>query len=56
MRRSLAAYNVVRALMVRAAREHDRMPRRLSFKGALQSLLGFAEKLRESSAKKRDWL
>jgi Transposase DDE domain len=53
---TLAAYNVVRALMVRAAKEHDRIPCRLSFKGALQSLLGFAEKLRESSAKKRDWL
>ena len=45
---TLAAYNVIRALMVRAAREHDRVPRRLSFKGALQSLLGFAEKLRET--------
>ena len=44
------------ALMARAAKEHDRIPRRLSFKGALQSLLGFAEKLRESSAEKRDWL
>ena len=43
---TLAAYNVVRALMARAAKEHDRIPRRLSFKGALQSLLGFAEKLR----------
>ena len=53
---TLAAYNVVRALMARAAKEHDRIPRRLSFKGALQSLLGFAEKLRESSAEKRDWL
>ena len=39
-----------------AAKEHDRIPRRLSFKGALQSLLGFAEKLRESSAENRDWL
>ena len=53
---TLAAYNVVRALMARAAKEHDRTPRRLSFKGALQSLLGFAEKLRESSPRKRDWL
>ena len=53
---TLAAYNVIRALMARAAKEHERIPRRLSFKGALQSLLGFAEKLRESSAEKRDWL
>jgi hypothetical protein len=29
---TLAAYNVVRALMARAAKEHDRIPRRLSFK------------------------
>ena len=42
---TLAAYNVVRRLTARAAKEHDRIPRRLSFKGALQSLLGFAEKL-----------
>ncbi|MGZ3387957.1 MAG: IS4 family transposase, partial [Isosphaeraceae bacterium] len=53
---TLAAYNVVRALMARAARGHGREPRRLSFKGALQSLLGFAEKLRESSEEKRAWL
>ena len=53
---TLTGYNVVRALMVQAAKEHRREPRQLSFKGALQSLLGFAEKLRESSAKKRDWL
>jgi IS4 transposase len=30
---TLAAYNVVRALMARAARVHRREPRRLSFKG-----------------------
>ena len=53
---TLAGYNVVRALMVKAAKEHGREPRRLSFKGALQALLGFAEKLRESSAAKRQWL
>ena len=53
---TLAAYNVIRALMARAAKVHKRRPRRLSFKGALQSLLGFAEKLRDSSPEKRDWL
>jgi hypothetical protein len=53
---TLAAYNVIRALMARAAKVHERRPRRLSFKGALQSLLGFAEKLRDSSPEKRDWL
>jgi Transposase DDE domain len=53
---TLAAYNVIRALMVRAAAQHGRDPRQLSFKGALQSLLGFAEKLTNSSQEKRDWL
>jgi hypothetical protein len=53
---TLAAYNVIRALMARAAKVHERRPRRLSFKGALQSLQEFAEKLRDSSPEKRDWL
>lgn len=53
---TLAAYNLIRPVMARAAKKHERIPRRLSFKGALQSLLGFAGKLRESSAEKRDWL
>ena len=53
---TLAAYNLIRALMARAAKKHDRKPRQLSFKGALQSLLEFAGELRESSAKKRNWL
>jgi hypothetical protein len=53
---TLAAYNLIRALMARAAKRHDRKPRQLSFKGALQSLLEFAGELRESSAKKRNWL
>jgi Transposase DDE domain len=53
---TLAAYNVIRALMVKAASQHGLDPRQLSFKGALQSLLGFAEKLRDRSQRKRDWL
>jgi Transposase DDE domain len=53
---TLAAYNVVRALMARAAKKHDRIPRQLSFKGAWQSLMEFAGNLKEGSAKKRDWL
>ena len=53
---TLAAYNLIRALMARAAKKHDRKPRQLSFTGALQSLLEFAGELRESSAKKRNWL
>ncbi|MGZ3387763.1 MAG: IS4 family transposase, partial [Isosphaeraceae bacterium] len=53
---ALAGYNVVRALMAKAAKRHGREPRRLSFKGAQQALLGFAEELREGSAAKREWL
>jgi DDE family transposase len=51
---TLAAYNVIRALMVLAAKRHARQPRQLSFKGALQSLLEFAETLRQSPPEKRD--
>src|SRR5436190_12024009 len=51
---TLAAYNVIRALMVGAAKRHARQPRQLSFKGALQSLLGAAEALRQSAPKERD--
>jgi hypothetical protein len=53
---TLAAYNMIRALMVEAAKRHARQPRQLSFKGALQSLLESADTLRQSAPKKRDWL
>jgi Transposase DDE domain len=53
---TLAAYNVIRALMVEAAKRHARQPRQLSFKGALQSLLEAAETLRQSAPTKRDRL
>jgi Transposase DDE domain len=53
---TLAGYNLVRATMAEAAKEHRRDPRRLSFKGALQSLLAFAEQLRTSTGAKRGWL
>jgi hypothetical protein len=39
----LLAYNAVRALMARAAEAHETEPRRLSFKGAMQTLRAFAE-------------
>src|SRR5207248_715253 len=48
--------NVVRALMVKASNEHGRDPRRLSFKGALQTLQEFAPGLREGSPPQRRWL
>lgn len=36
------AYNLIRQTIAAAARRHDRLPRRLSFKGALQTLDSFA--------------
>jgi hypothetical protein len=53
---TLAGYNLVRATMAQAAKEHRRDPRQLSFKGALQSFLAFAEQLRTSTGEKRQWL
>jgi hypothetical protein len=52
----LLGYNVVRALMVAAAQAHGRVPHRLSFKGALQTLLAYAEGLREATQERRVWL
>jgi hypothetical protein len=38
----LLAYNLIRTVMAQAAQRHDRQPRTLSFKGALQTLVAFA--------------
>ncbi len=38
----LLAYHLLRTVMAQAAREHKVLPRELSFKGALQTLLAFA--------------
>ncbi len=38
----LLAYNLIRTVMAQAAQEHQVVPRELSFKGALQTLLAFA--------------
>src|SRR5262249_40463627 len=38
----LLAYNLIRTVMAQVARQHAVEPRRLSFKGALQTLLAFA--------------
>jgi hypothetical protein len=43
-------------LMAQAAQAHGREPRRLSFKGALQTLVEFAPGLREGSLPQRHWL
>src|SRR5262245_57922368 len=49
----LLGYNVIRALMVQAATAHQRDPRHVSFKGALQTLGAFAEGLQEGTAEQR---
>jgi Transposase DDE domain len=53
---TLLGYNVIRALMVAASKEHGGDPRHVSFKGALQTLQEFAVGLREDSAEPRRWL
>jgi putative transposase len=53
---TLLAYNVVRALMVKASLAHQGDPRRLSFKGALQTVQEFGPALRGASAEERPWL
>jgi Transposase DDE domain len=52
----LLGYNVIRAAMAEAARAHGRRPQRVSFKGALQTVLAFAEALREGTPAIRRWL
>jgi Transposase DDE domain len=49
----LLGYNVIRAVMAAGCREHGRAPHRASFKGALQTLLAFAEGLRDGTPKQR---
>jgi putative transposase len=49
----LLSYNVTRAVMTAGCREHGRAPHRASFKGALQTLLAFAEGLREGAPRQR---
>ena len=50
---SLVAYNVIRALMADAARAGAAEPRRLSFKGALQIITEYAERLRSAEGEDR---
>ena len=39
----LLAYNLIRGVMAQAAEAHDKQPRLLSFKGALQTMTAFQE-------------
>lgn len=52
----LLGYNVIRATMAEAARAHGRVPHRVSFKGALQTVQAFAEALRDGTSEQRRWL
>ncbi|MGH7964147.1 MAG: IS4 family transposase [Candidatus Binatia bacterium] len=56
----LLAYNLIRGVMAQSAVIHDCDPRELSFKGALQALTTFAERLLEAEAEQcealYDWL
>jgi Transposase DDE domain len=52
----LLGYNVIRATMAEAALAHGTRPHRVSFKGALQTVLASAEALREGMPAVRCWL
>ena len=52
----LLGYNVIRATMAEAARAHGRVPHRVSFKGALQTVQAFAEALQDGTSEQRHWL
>jgi len=56
----LVAYNLIRTLMARAAEDLGCLPRQLSFKGALQAMTAFAERLlnaaERSVSELLDWL
>jgi len=41
----LLAYNLIRGVMAKAAKEHAKEPRKLSFKGALQTMTAFQDAL-----------
>jgi Transposase DDE domain len=49
----LLGYNVIRALMAAGCQAHAGAPHRVSFKGALQTLVAFAEGLREGTPDQR---
>jgi Transposase DDE domain len=52
----LLAYNLVRSVMAQAASRVGCLPRRLSFKGALQQLRAFEEQLRHGAYTRMVWL
>jgi hypothetical protein len=46
------AYNLVRMVIMDAAKKHSRKPRSISFKAAMQMLVSFRSKMTETSSKK----
>ena len=49
----MLAYNLIRGVMARAAKEHGVRPRQISFKGALQTMTAFQESLRRADPRSR---
>ena len=49
-------YDVIRASMVEAAKAHGQVPRRVSFEGALPTLLAHETALQEGTRSQRRWL
>ena len=45
----LLAYNLIRGVMAKAAVAHNKQPRQLSFKGALQTMTAFQDALRQAT-------
>jgi len=52
----LLAYNLIRGVMAEAAKAHDKQPRQLSFKGALQTMTAFEGALRSATPEMREYL
>jgi hypothetical protein len=52
----LLAYNLIRGTMAQAAEAHKKLPRELSFKGALQTMAAFQDALRTAKPGERDRL
>jgi hypothetical protein len=52
----LLAYNLIRGVMAKAAEVHHKLPRELSFKGALQTMTAFQDALRQAPPSVRDRL
>lgn len=52
----MLAYNLIRGVIATAAEAHDKEPRDVSFKGALQTMTAFQDALRQASASERSRL